>query len=371
VTQPRAHELLINGRTRVRFLLAGLVSLIAWIALRAFAPGPAIPWTPAMLSAAERMAEATQAVASFCEAVGIEIDATGDPNGTCLVGPDMTDLFTTSGQLEAKRTTTNPDMAGLLTHLLEEAGVGAGDTVAVGASGSFPSLLLATVVATEALGATPVTILSLGASAHGATRPEFHLLDLFELLRREGYLRTPAAAVSLGGRGDVGGEFDPAFRDRLSTQLRASGIPFLFDPDLPSNVARRMEIYGSPVAFVNVGGAEANLGVSPRILDVPPGLAGELALPPEDQRGVLFQMAAAGVPVIHLLHVQGLTLRFGLAWDPIPLPSPGSTGLEDGRGGKGGLFWLLTALYFGILGVLAMTGRKSRPRTRAATGLKT
>ena len=48
-----------------------------------------------------------------------------------------------------------------------------------------------------------------------------------------------------------------------------------------------MEIYGSPAAFVNVGGAEANLGISPRILDVPPGLSEELELPPEEERGVL------------------------------------------------------------------------------------
>jgi len=321
-----------------------------------------------MLSAAERMAEAMEVVASHCESVGIEIDADLDPNVTCLVGPDMTELFTTSGQLGAKRTTTNPDMAGLITYLLKEAGVGAGETVAVGASGSFPSLLLATVVATEALGATPVTIFSLGASAHGATRPGFHLLDLYELLRREGFFLTPAAAVSLGGRGDVGGEFDSAFRDRLSSQLRASGIPFLFNPDLPTNVARRMEIYGSPTAFVNVGGAEANLGISPRILDVPAGLTSELELPPEVERGVLFQMAAAGVPVIHLLHIQGLTLRYGLAWDPIPLPSPGSTVLEDGHGGKGVRFWALTVLYFGLLSFLALSGKMPALARRRGPG---
>jgi poly-gamma-glutamate system protein len=310
-----------------------------------------------MISAAQTMAKASEAVARHCRENGIVVDPGVDPNQTCLVGPDMTELFTTPGQLEAKRTTTNPDMAGLLVHLLDQAGVGAGDTVAVGASGSFPALLVATVVAVEALEAIPVTILSLGASAHGATRPGFHLLDLYDLLVNQGFFGEEPAAASLGGRGDRGDEFDPAFRDRLSVELRASGVPFLLEPDLTSNVFRRLDIYGWPAAFVNIGGAEANLGVSPRVLSVRPGLSTDLAsevdLPPEPERGVLFQMASRQVPVIHLLHVQGLTLRYGLAWDPIPLPAPGTTVLRDEAKGKGLAFWILTLVFFGTLGLLA------------------
>lgn len=347
----------IDSRVRNRFALAGLVSVGAWVLLRILAPGSEIPWSGAMISAAERMAEAEEAVSRHCRDNGIEVDPGVDPNGTCLVGPDMTELFTTSGQLEAKRTTTNPDMAGLLVHLLGEAGVGAGDTVAVGASGSFPALLVATGVAVEALDATPITILSMGASAHGATRPEFHLLDLHDLLVRGGFFGKEPAAVSLGGRGDRGDGFDPAFRDRLAGELRASGLPFILEPDLPSNLSRRLEIYGGPDAFVNIGGAEANLGVSPRVLSIRPGLstdlAAELDLPSQAERGVLFQMASQDVPVIHLLHVQGLTLRYGLAWDPIPLPAPGTTVLRDATRGKGLSFWILTVAFFGVLGLLA------------------
>ncbi|MBS1226472.1 MAG: hypothetical protein H6R32_406, partial [Candidatus Aminicenantes bacterium] len=45
--------------------------------------------------------------------------------------------------------------------------------------------------------------------------------------------------------------------------------------------------------------------------------------PPPSERGVLQAMAAAGVPVIHLLNVKGLCERYGLPWDPRPLPAPG------------------------------------------------
>jgi hypothetical protein len=34
-------------------------------------------------------------------------------------------------------------------------------------------------------------------------------------------------------------------------------------------------------------------------------------------------MAAERIPVIHLLNVKGLCERYGLPWDPRPLPAPG------------------------------------------------
>jgi poly-gamma-glutamate system protein len=348
--------------------------LLAWGALRLVAPGGAIPWSAEMVEAATAMEAALIAVSQECEARGTPIDFGVDPNGTCLVGPERTELLTSLGQLQAKRTTTNPDMAGLLVHILSEAGVGPGDRVAVGASGSFPALVLATLTALEALGAEPVTILSLGASSYGATRPGFHLGDLYSLLEAEGFVSASAAAVSLGGAGDVGGEFDPAFREDLLRTLRGrdaseGGIPLLFDPVLRSNVAERMALYSAPAAFVNVGGAEANLGTSPRVLDVPPGLvagsdgrsADGLQFPPEDQRGVLFEMAALGVPGVHLLHIRGLVLRYGLPWDPLPLPQPGTTRLADAQRGKGLWFWLLTAGYVAALAGLVF--RRARGRS--------
>jgi len=313
-----------------------------------------------MMKAAASMEAGIEATARHCQESGIPIAPINDPNGTCLVGPELTELFTSLGQLEAKRSASTPDMAGLLVHLLSKAGVGPGDRVALGASGSFPALFLAAAAAVDALGAEPVTILSLGASSFGATRPEFHLLDLHELLQREGLLSTPPAAVSLGGSGDMGGEFDPTFREGLLQDLGGRGVPILQNPAIQLNVAERMALYGGVDAFVNIGGAEANLGSSPRILSVPPGLVepDEVDLPPVPERGVLFEMVSRGVPVIHLLHLQVLALRYGLPWDPLPLPEPGSTRLKDTHGGKNLLFWILTLGYLTVLGFVAFAGRK-------------
>lgn len=378
-----------------RLALAGALSLLAWGILQWLSPPAVLPWTPTMRRASETMAAALDATGRYCREHDIPLDPLLDPAGTCLVGPQVTALFTTLGQLAAKRTTLSPDLAGLLARLLQEAGVQPGDVVAVGASGSFPGLLVATLSAAEALEAIPVPILSLGASSYGATRPEFHLLDIHHLLNREGILNTPPAAVSLGGGGDVGREFPPDLRDSLTRQVEDLGIPFLEEDSLPVNVARRMEIYcgrggtegpgvgaapaplGSsspgervcPVAvFVNIGGAQANLGPSPEILEVPSGLSLDLSsrvdLPPARERGVLFEMAARRIPVIHLLHVRGLALNHGLPWDPVSLSRTGSIRLEKGGTSGGLLFWLLTGAYLLGLGLVLLPGFSTRRTVR-------
>lgn len=343
----------IDRRARHRIVAAGIVSLAAWAALQAIAPRPTIPWSAEMRQAAFNMERAIEVLALHSEGANVAIDETLDPNRTGLIGPELTPLFTTLGQLEAKRTTTNPDLAGLLVYLLRRAGVSSGDTIAVGSSASFPALLIATESAAEAMGVHPVTILSLGASGYGATRTEFNLLDIQRTLLSEGVVSTAPAAVSLGGENDVGREFDPALRERLLRQVRAAGIEVVEEPDLRRNVGQRMAIYGQPTAFVNIGGADANLGSSPLVLRVEPGLNMDLPLPPPEQRGVLFEMAARGTPVIHLLHIRGLATRYGLPWDPIPLPEPGTTLLRDGAAARDWAFWLITAVYLAALGLIA------------------
>jgi poly-gamma-glutamate system protein len=83
-----------------------------------------------------------------------------------------------------------------------------------------------------------------------------------------------------------------------------------------------MEIYRENVpggrisAFINSGGGEANIGLSNLVLKVKPGLNRELSLPPEKERGVLFEMAHRGVPIIHLLFIKGLVQKYKFPFDP-------------------------------------------------------
>ena len=353
----------IDSRLIRRIVLAAVVSLAAWAGLEVLSPRPTVTWSEEMHDAAGRMRKAIDVIAGYHETAGIEIDETIDPNRTGLIGPEYTDLFTSLGQLEAKRTTTNPDLAALMVHLLGRAGVAPGDTVGVGASASFPALMIATLAAAEAIGARPVAIVSLGASSYGATRPDLDLLRIYQLLLAAGVISTPPSAISLGGEGDVGAGFEPAFREGLLDRVRSSGVPLLNEPVFRENVARRMAIYlgagaGRVAAFVNIGGNDANLGTSPMVLGVAPGLNEGLPLPADAERGVLYEMSARGIPVIHLLHVRGLARNHGLPWDPVPLPAPGTTPFIRDEEDRGWPFWLIVGGYFATLLLIAITARR-------------
>ena len=307
---------------------AGLVSLSVYALVQVYAPPRRLHYSDEMLEAARIMSKAVALVGNHFDRTGIPIDETVDPNHTGLVGPEHSELATTLGQLEAKRTTTNPNMAGLVVHLLREAGVTAGDCVAVGCSASFPGLMVATLAATRAMDVRPIVILSLGASSFGGTRVDFNLLDIYELLLRGGISAFPPAAASLGGEQDIAAELEESVRQRLIGQIRESGITFVYEPDLQKNVSRRMQIYressGSSgiSAFVNIGGSHVNLGTSELALALKPGLNTRLEIPAKPERGVIFEMAARGIPCIHLLFIRGLAMKYGLPWDPVPLPAP-------------------------------------------------
>ena len=78
------------------------------------------------VQAAEQMEAAARVVAAERLRRGIPIDPDTDPNRTGLIGPEYTPITTTLGHLGAKRTSTNPNMAGLIVHLLGQAGASRG-----------------------------------------------------------------------------------------------------------------------------------------------------------------------------------------------------------------------------------------------------
>lgn len=77
------------------WVVAGAVSLLAWLLLVQVAPGTVIPWTPTMMDAARRMERGLAATRAYCDEAGILVPRSSDPNGTGLIGPDYSELFTT------------------------------------------------------------------------------------------------------------------------------------------------------------------------------------------------------------------------------------------------------------------------------------
>jgi poly-gamma-glutamate system protein len=317
-----------------------------------------------MISASQIMSDATEILRECQEAKGIVLDPVADVNLTGIVGVKSSPITTTLGNLAAKRTSANPNLAGLIVYLLRTAGVHSGDTIAVGASGSFPGLLVAVLSAAKTMDLDPLVIASLGASQWGANRPEFHMLQMQACLMENGILGFQPIAVSVGGDQDTGRDMQEEGRILLMKDIQASGLPVLSEADFEANVEARMTLYfqkasGNPIkAFVNIGGSWSNLGIDSAILHLKPGLEKITRFPPEERRGALYAMAALDIPVIHLLFVKGLVQRYGLAWDPIPLPPPGNGNLYRRIQEKQKSFLYISILYLVFFGVFLGFGLK-------------
>jgi len=204
-------------------------------------------------------------------------------------------------------------------------------------TGAFPLLNASAIIAVETLGATPVTITSVGSSMWGANDPNLTWLDMEAVLARAGFLpddlRTRAA--SLGGSDDRASDLSPEGREVLAESIRAYGVDLIDSADLAENVALRVAVYrrearGKRIAaFVSIGGSWANLGTSSAVLSLSPGVPDVQAFPAESTWGVLHTLAADGVSILHLLNVADLAQEYGLPWDPSPLPAAGEPMLRD------------------------------------------
>lgn len=315
-----------------------------------------------MKDASEIMARALGAIRECREERGIAIDRKTDVNETGMIGTESSPVTTSLGNLEAKRTTTNPDFAALVVYLLRRAGVRKGDAIAVGASSSFPALIVAALSASKAMGARPLMITSLGASQWGANLPNFHWLDMQDCLRKAGVFKTLPVAVSLGGENDTGLDLNPDSRALLLRQAQERGMIILDEPDLRKNVQERMRLYGENAgeegirAFINIGGSLANMGRDSSILALEPGLTAVRAIPSPEKRGVIHEMALKNVPVIHLLFVKGLVKSFKLPWDPTPFPHPGEGKIFLlARAGQAS-FLIVASVYFLFLVLVLLKG---------------
>ena len=344
-----------NLKLKKSIVTAAIVSLVAYGLVQLFPSKNAALYSDTMVNAAHTMDKAIVTIGEYSAQAGIPIDGAIDPNRTGLVGPQISPIATTLGNLEAKRTTTNPNFAAVIVHLLQQSGVTKGDTIAIGCSASFPALMIATLAAVKAMGIHPIIIISLGSSSFGATNPNFTLMQIYEILHRQKIFEVKPTAISLGGDLDIGRDFEPGVREKLIQQIHHSGIPFIFESDLQKNITQRMKVFlGNSEqrkisAFINIGGGYANIGTSSLVLKLKPGINEEMQIPPKAERGVLFEMANRNIPTIHLLYIRGLALQYGLPWDPIPLPKAGESELLFAGSHRNFQFWIIAILYFLIL----------------------
>ena len=196
-------------------LIHGLIGIFLVFLVLYFSTSKDFQYDSESHKASEIMQEALDVISLHCINNNINIDEIRDPYNSGLIGPEMSEITTTIGHLDAKRSTINPNLASLLVHLLREAGVKKGDTIAIGSSGSFPALLVASISASASMDLHTRIILSLGSSSYGANNIDFNLIDIYNLLYINNIVDYKPVAVSIGGEKDIGEEFENDVLDKL------------------------------------------------------------------------------------------------------------------------------------------------------------
>jgi len=304
---------------------------------------------------------ALQAMAAIKEArlqKGDSFDLEVDPAQSGLIGTFISPVTSTSGNLEAKQTTINPNFAAVIVALLEQAGVRQGDPVAVSVTGSFPAMNIALYAALKALRLKPTIISSVSSSQWGANDPGFLWIDMEHHLYNQGIFPFRSVAASIGGRYDKGKEMSEAARQSIIQAIEKNGLARIADRTLHENVDQRISLYFKeerPRAYINVGGGIAAVGAERKRR----GFLKSGLTPSEDHlikngKFVVSHFFQEGTPVIHLENIRQLASEYGLPTAPDRLPEVG----------KGGVYsrtrynqWLAGAVLVGIFGSLYLFSR--------------
>jgi poly-gamma-glutamate system protein len=261
--------------------------------------------------------------------LGIPIHREEDPTGSGLIGQAMTPITSNTGVLSAKQTSVNPNFAAVLVQLLKRANLKPKDLVAVGISGSFPALAIATLAAIKTLEGRPIVIASASASQFGANIPGLTWLEMQDLLQKKGILPYRPAAVSIGGIEDRGLGMSKDGRRVLVEVMEKSGLPVIKTKSFKESVDERMRVFleqaaGAPIrVYINIGGGASSVGSSVGKKAFNPGLNKRLPAGLTGVDSVMSRFSKDGVPVIHLVKIEVLAKRYGLPVQPREMPIVG------------------------------------------------
>lgn len=283
------------------------------------------------LKAAEKMKRAEEVIYREKIKRGYKINTNLDPNKTALIGDEYTPITTTLGNLKAKRTATNPDFAALIYRYFYQLNLEENDLIAIGASGSFPGLILAVLSAAETMNLRPLLIYSIGSSMYGANLPDYTFIQILDELQKAEILKTKITAISFGGDNDRADNLLlGADKSEFYQIADKFDIPLVYEDNLEQSINQRMNYYNQAEAdkkikcFVNIGGASANFGNTTASVEFDNGLTIPASLESEyTKNGLIFRFLAKNTPVIHLLNIENLARESGVQVDPVPLPEAG------------------------------------------------
>lgn len=305
--------------------LAGLalLAIATWLAVE-HARSRLAP--PESVAAAERMRAASAAIREAKRTRGLLQSAEIDRNQTGLLGPEWSEITTTIGVVDAKRTFANPELAASIATLFRSAGLGPGDRIAVVLSGSFVGANVATLAAIEELRLRPVIVSSLAASMFGATDPSMTWLDMEATVRSAGHWRIRSDIAVLGGEAGRARDLAEPAREMLRDAAARRAVPVLdaepFEA-LVEALARQLGLDDDapPKLLVNAGGAQVALGTCRQAESIPPGLVRGPIACTDGTRGLVQRALDRGMAVLNLFKVKDFVRQYGLPYDPVPLPA--------------------------------------------------
>ncbi|MFO0565421.1 MAG: poly-gamma-glutamate system protein [Polyangiaceae bacterium] len=318
-----------QGVSRSVMLLIAGVALAAFVAVEKFPVSTRQKNYTEKLAASRLALEAFNAVKAEKIARGIGIDPEADPHQTGLIGRSVTAVTSNTGYISAKRLSVNPNFAALVVHWLKRAGVEKGDVVAVGPSGSFPALCIATFAAVQTLELTPIVVSSASASEWGANDPAFMWLDMEKALFEKRLFSFRSIAASRGGIEDYGFGMSQEGRNLIDQAIQRAGVERIDAKNLTDGIEQRMALFDAKAggkqikAYINVGGGTASVGTHVGKKQFKPGLNMSPPGGAELADSVMLRFAQRGVPVVHLTSLEALAKQYGFPAEPHGMPRVG------------------------------------------------
>ena len=278
---------------------------------------------------------------------------TGDISCTGLIGLSMTDTTTDSGDLYAKRSSVNPNLAAIFVMWLNSLNLQKGDTVALQETGSYPALDIAMLSAIKSLELKPLIIFSAGSSQFGANRPEFTWPDMYKNLVNKKLFNYDVLGITIGGSRDNGYGLNPSAIVDLHSAISRNGYKTINVPykdATNTSVKKRMAMYkkaagDSPIkAYINVGGNMASIGLKKNIVittdskgkehkevsnartvrSFPSGVVSKLPPQYKTINSVAVQFLQQGVPVVNIRDINSSIIkRYGITYNPASVATPG------------------------------------------------
>jgi poly-gamma-glutamate system protein len=319
------------GVSRSALALIAAVAIFALVVVESFPVQTRQRFYEEKIAAARKAREAMAVIKDERVRRGIVIDKEVDPAGTGMIGSALTAVTSNTGYLDAKRASANPNFAAVIVDMLKRAGVDRGDLVAVGLSGSFPALNVATFAAIHVLELHAIPITGVSSSEWGANDPDLLWVDMERILVEKRVFNLRSIAASRGGIDDRGFGMSKEGRALLEAGIARNGL-FLIDPkSLTDSIEQRMQVYeeraaGRPIkAYVNVGGSTASVGTHVGKKQFVPGLNLDLPRGSGLVDSVMVRFASRDVPVLHVTQVKELAKKYGLSQEPDAIPRIGES----------------------------------------------